>query len=295
MGVHHRSTVASSSPPDLTRTVVQAGRSALLLAALFVASCSGGAPVSQTEQVSAALQSDSGAAADGGTACTLAGATTAGLQGDCAAGLWCNLATDVCQSAYLPAGAAIPLPNATHGCSDAAALSACSSGSCNSTHTRCGCQIDQDCPGGQTCSQQTFDCTPPAGSGVDAGADAVGPGAATDSGAPMGGDAAGGSGGSAGGGSAAPDGAAGASALDGSAAAVDGAAGASGSDAAAGAAGGTSGTQPECAVSNPNCNGHYPTASGGCSTGAGASGRPGAAWVLVGLLFATARSRRAKR
>jgi hypothetical protein len=67
-----------------------------LLAVLIVASCGGGAVVSQTEQVSAAVQAeacdDGGtgceSAADGWTACTLVGATTAGVQGNCAAGLW---------------------------------------------------------------------------------------------------------------------------------------------------------------------------------------------------------------
>jgi hypothetical protein len=159
--------VQASATRDVSpshRRNIRLGPWALSLAAL--AACGIGVEAPQTERIAAGL------ASDGGTACTLEGATTAGLQGDCAPGQWCNLDTGSCQSEYLPAGVAIPLPAGKHGCSGVAALSACSSGSCNAAGTLCGCQIDQDCAPGKTCDQGSFDCVGPAGGGPDAAADA---------------------------------------------------------------------------------------------------------------------------
>ncbi len=167
--------------PSRTRfrgTCLHALTASLVLATGFAA-CSGpeNRPLGETlGTVRQALSCDGGGDAcvasdgDGGASCTLADATTAGLQGDCANGLWCNLSTNQCQSALLAPGTAIPLPNAQSGCSDIAAWSACATGVCNLAHTACGCQADQDCPAQQTCDPQAFDCVAPGAS--DAGGDA---------------------------------------------------------------------------------------------------------------------------
>jgi hypothetical protein len=172
--VRSNSSRDASSPAKSSQASTRVERWALLLVAIGLASCGLEGEAPQVEPIKAAL------ASDGGTACSLEGATTAGLQGNCAAGQWCNLDTAVCQTEYLPAGAAIPLPAGKHGCSGVAAFSACSSGSCNAAKTLCGCQIDQDCPSGQACDQGSFDCSVPAGGGADAGADAADAATVTD-------------------------------------------------------------------------------------------------------------------
>jgi hypothetical protein len=207
--------------------------------ALVLASC-GMEEEPGAHQLTAALESD------GGTACTLEGATTAGLQGNCAAGQWCNLDTATCQTEYLPAGAAIPLPGAKHGCTGVTALSACASGSCNAAGKLCGCQIDQDCPSGHTCDQGSFDCKPPAGAGFDAGADADAADADTVTDAGTSSDAAAGAGGSGGAGGIGGAGGSGGAGASGGAGGSGGSGGSGGGGSSAGADGGAAGQSAIC-------------------------------------------------
>jgi hypothetical protein len=250
------------------RAVTRVPSWVLPVLAVVMAGCGQPDSFTRTERVGAALE-----------ACTLDGATTAGLQGNCATGFWCNLDTAVCQSGYLPAGVAIPLPGGNHGCSDVAAFSACASGSCNAAHTLCGCQIDQDCLAGQTCDQGSFDCRPIPAGGADAAAGstggsgdsggAAGPGGTVGSGGGAGISGEAGSGGTAGsvstggsGGIAGSGGAAGNGGTLGSGAAA-GSGGAAGNG--TGGNGGTSGTAGHCANDSECSNQQYCTAQGECA------------------------------
>lgn len=176
------------------RSAASGGVAVALGLAVGVWACSEAPPASFNDSIGIVRQAmsceggpDVCPTSDGGMACTLDDASTAGLQGNCPSGQWCNLATTQCQSAFLPPGAPIPLPNNTFGCSDIAARSACSSGACNLNHDACGCQVNEDCASLQTCDNQTFDCAGPVDAGV--GSDAAGGVDAAGGDAAVGGDA----------------------------------------------------------------------------------------------------------